>query len=438
MRLLKFKVLIISAALLVLLNGCSTPLNIHSMENKTLNKSIENDVLQTSSNDIHQYLKTNYKVINPENNTDFCDLSIIDDNLNDKEIFFTGEDHGIKANIYLRMKFLKYFKEKTDFKYYLCELPYSDAYFLNKYLESGDKKILEEIYKPLKGTFEWNKDNYNHWKELYEFNKTLPEDRKIKIVAVDIEHQPLNSFKYMYSVLPKKEIPQEISELLTELKAITNGEKSLDFNGLKEFCEKLKKNIEENKKIYNQYLEDDYFGFKLVNDNILYMCEAYGSQGNDFNVVRDKRMYENFKQIYDRLPEGKYYGQWGLNHIFQKEQMGVKWIAAAMNDEKLNLNGKILSIAFSYDNCKFMSKNKDRSYSVSTDDDCGSLDIFSEFTKENHTIFKLNGKNSPFSKELIWPFYCDKPKAGVTTDFFQYIIVIKNSEASEPLNDQYD
>lgn len=39
---------------------------------------------------------------------DFIDLSIIDDDLEERQIFLVGENHGILANEQLRMKFLKY------------------------------------------------------------------------------------------------------------------------------------------------------------------------------------------------------------------------------------------------------------------------------------------------------------------------------------------
>src|SRR5699024_3244553 len=117
------------------------------------------------------YLKENHNKIDLNKINIFSDLFIIDNDLKDKEIFLIGENHGVKANEKLRMKFIKYFKEETDFKYYLWELPFSTAYFLNKYLETGNEQILKEIYIPLKDTFAWNKDSLNHWKELFKFNK---------------------------------------------------------------------------------------------------------------------------------------------------------------------------------------------------------------------------------------------------------------------------
>lgn len=29
------------------------------------------------------------------------------------------------------------------------------------------------------------------------------------------------------------------------------------------------------------------------------------------------------------------------------------------------------------------------------------------------------------------------PQAGVTTDYYQYVVIIKDSQATEPLNDEY-
>ncbi len=152
---------------------------------------------------LKKYLMNNYnKIIMGEE--DIQSLSIIDEDLRDKEIFLTGENHGVKANVELRMKFLKYFKEKIDFKYYLCELPYSTAYFINMYLKTGNEDILKEVYTALKGTDAWNKDDYFHWKEVYKYNETLSKDRKITIVGIDIEHQPINALKFMEYCLPEK------------------------------------------------------------------------------------------------------------------------------------------------------------------------------------------------------------------------------------------
>jgi hypothetical protein len=63
--------------------------------------------------------------------------------------------------------------------------------------------------------------------------------------------------------------------------------------------------------------------------------------------------------------------------------------------------------------------------------------IFKNILLEDCTIIKLNSINSPFSKQLIWPLYGEgifmKPEEGVTIDYFQYVIIIKNSKAVDKL-----
>ncbi|NLK44123.1 MAG: erythromycin esterase family protein, partial [Tissierellia bacterium] len=242
---------------------------------------------------VEEYLLDNYSIVNLENENEFGDLSILDSDLEGKEIFFTGEYHGIKDNVKLRMKFLKYFKEKTDFKYYLCELSYSDAYIINKYLDTGDLKVLEELYKSLKGTYEWNKDNYNHWKDLYEYNKTLPQNKKIQVVGVDIEHQIDIGYRYLVGVLPEKEVPDEIKEKIEGILDLFNDVNNF-YNGLAvEHSRQLLKDMEEKENIYREYLGDNFNGFKLVNLNILNTDVAYNKNGNQYewNNTRDKMIY---------------------------------------------------------------------------------------------------------------------------------------------------
>jgi len=127
--------------LALLLTGCKKDESSIKLSDKDSNQSLDKDPI------IQSYLKENYSTIDLEDEDEFKDLAIMDSDIQGKEIFFTGESHGTKANEQLDMKFLKYFKDKTDFKYYLCETSYSDAYFINKYLETGDIKILEDIYR---------------------------------------------------------------------------------------------------------------------------------------------------------------------------------------------------------------------------------------------------------------------------------------------------
>ena len=328
------------------------------------------------NNRLKKYLKENHSVISLEKEH-MDDLSLMDNDLIDHDIFLVGENHGVKSNVKLKMRFLKYFKEKTNFKYYIYELPFSMTYFLNKYLETGNVNILNDIYEPIKGTYAWNKDEYHYWRDLYKYNKLLPKDDRITLIGIDIEHQPANAFNFM------------------------------------EYC-----------------LDNGYYSkFKHVNYNLLNMMEVYNS--NNFNDTRDKKMYENFLSISSNLPKGKYFGQIGLSHVFQRDFPYVNWFASFLNREGSTFRGKILSLAFAYKNCKYLNPTETRNY-IS---DINTLDLsiteFKNFIKSMNTIFKLNQEDSHFNEKLICPLKHKYPEDGVTTDYFQYLLVIRDSEAME-------
>ncbi len=371
---------------------------------------------------LKDYLEKNHSIIYLKDES-MKDLSIMDDDLKDSEIFLTGENHGVKANIELRIKFLKYFKEKTNFKYYLCELPYSMTYFLNTYLETKDESIIENVYEPLKGTDAWNKDEYDYWETLYNFNKKLPKNDKIILVGMDIEHQSKNAFNFMKYCLDKNHVSGKINNHVEELRS----RDSITDEELEYFCKKIKEEL--NKNLYKNSLKKYYYKFKHVNNNLLNALEVYS--GNNFNGVRDKKMHENFLEIYDCLPKGKYFGQLGLSHIFQKSFPNIAWFASSLDKEGSQFKGKILSVAYAYQNCRYLYPTTRRNYVSSIDTLEPSIAEFKHFIDSDYTLFKLNGCGSPFNRELIWPLEHKSPVDGVTTDYFQYLVVARDSEAME-------
>lgn len=430
---IKVKYLICFLLLFIVLTGCN--------KKDALTQTPDNYVEQKigyEDKGIHKYLQKNHSAIDLKEENEFLDLAIMNSDIEGKEIFFTAEVHGVKANEELHMKFLKYFKEKIDFKYYLCENSYSNAYFINKYLDTGDIKILEETYKPLEGTFAWNKDGYNFWKELYKYNNSLPESKKIRLIGVDIEHQPFNSYRFLVDVLPEKEAPKEIRGKIDEIKKIFNN---LNKSPYEKISRELQKDIEEKENIYKEYLGENFTGFKLVNSNVLNAIEAYKHNGNqvDWNNIRDKMIYENFQVIQRELPKGKYYGQWGLNHTFQAKEKEIMWFASYLNAKDSIFKDKILTIIYNYDDCEQMSRLRNGTYGTD------KLDIiYPEIKNTNDliggslNIYKLTGEDSPFSDIPMYYSYTGERLEEGMLDFFQYIVCIKNSKATEPLNDLYD
>ena len=58
------------------------------------------------------------------------------------------------------------------------------------------------------------------------------------------------------------------------------------------------------------------------------------------------------------------------------------------------------------------------------------INILDKYSKTNITLFKLNRANSPFNNKT---YFVKGPNGGCTTDYFEYIILIKNSKGTVPL-----
>ncbi len=378
-----------------------------------------------------RYLNENYAALKVGEGA-VSGLEMIDDSLAGKELFVTAEVHGLAVNQQLEFEFLKYFQENAGIKYYLQELPYSTSMLLNNYLASGDEEILKKVYSPLKGTYEWTQEKYDHWQKVYEYNRTLPPEQKIIVLGFDIEHQLENAFWYLNTILPEKEAPETIDYFINEIRTIYRDSK-YEQKMTRDFTGRLLGNINKYEKIYRDYLGTDFFGFDLVSQNIIYRDVAYKKRENEWNSTRDEMMYENFLKIYDQYPAGKFYGQWGLNHAFQQKQGGVNWFAARLDNEKDSpLKGKILSIVYLYQDCEHILNGNYRNDFLTTY--VSKNRAMDQLGKGDITLFKLNGANSPYTQGLIWPLVVEKPEAGSTTDYFQYVILLKNSGPSTPLN----
>ncbi|QYE99785.1 hypothetical protein [Paraclostridium sordellii] len=102
--------------------------------------------ISTKPLDVEAYLKKNNSAINLQDINEFEGLDLIKDDLKNKKIIFTGEYHAFQKDDLFRMKLIKYLQEEIGLNYYLAEMGYSNAYFFNKYLESGDEEILRKVF----------------------------------------------------------------------------------------------------------------------------------------------------------------------------------------------------------------------------------------------------------------------------------------------------
>lgn len=382
-----------------------------------------------SYNKVNSFLEKNHASIYVNNGNISNNFKILDSDINKNDIILTGEEHAIKGNYELKLSLLKYLNQKYNIRYLLDEIGYSSSCFINQYLESGDETKLKLVFNNLDGTAYYNKDNYNFWIKLRKYNISVPESKRIKVIGIDVEHQMNTACEYLNYLLSASTPPQKIQSSIDRYK---NASKIYNLAEFTKAINNLQNDIKVNSNTYSEYLGNNYFDFNMIVDNIVNSINACASNRANFDEIRESSIYSNFKRIYLHLPVEKYFGQFGMEHVYQRTcssyMKNKTRFAMYLNCNDSPVRGKVLSIAYGYENCFFMNcqNNYFESKCDSIIKDIGTID---KYSKTYITIFKLDGDNSPFNRTAL---FVEVPNGGCTTDYFQYIILIKNAKGTRP------
>ena len=380
-----------------------------------------------------EYLKKNNSEISINNEDDFSGMKIMNDDLKNAKVILTGEMHAIDKNSKLELKIIKYLQKEIGLKYILDEAGYSNTYFINQYLETGDEEILKKSFSYVKGTVGHNQDSYDFYKDLYGFNKNLKDEDKLSVIGIDIEHNASSSYNYLLDVIEKYNISNDkLNLLLSTLKKILSGDNQID--NLQKQIQLVLSDINSNYKHYESILGKDLFGFKLVLENINTKIETDLDRTNNSDI-RENQIYKNFKSIDSVLDDAKYFGQFGAYHVIQDaykhKSFADSYIEsfASKLDKDNEFKDKVISIMYSYSDKK-RANNKE----FSPKDEL--FDSYINSDSSDCILFDLNKDNSPFEKEFIWPLKSDIEviEGSSTTDYIQYLLLIKNPNQSKYLN----
>lgn len=375
---------------------------------------------EPSKETINSFIEENHAILNLEDKGELIASSLLKKDLKDKEIFFTGEAHAVSINKNLELEWIQYFHQEAGVRYLLMETGYGSGQLFNRYLQTGDEEILKLVYRALKGTPSYNQESYNFWKKLYEYNKQLSEDQKLLVVGIDVEHQVSTAIYYLSSILPENDPAEEIKEVIDLVR------KSPNYATLVRVIE----DIDKNKNYYESYFGDYFFDFKMICENLVNSYKFISSNYN--REIREQSIYENFLKVYDYLPKGKFYGQWGSAHIFQK--IGIYKevpFAARLQDKDSPVKDKVISIYYSYKDSKYLGTdgnvydlNKHLYF---------NLGMAEEITSKDYVLLKLNGLFSPFNRLIHTVSFEEGEVSCKVSDNIQYVLFINNAEASSPL-----
>lgn len=275
-------------------------------------------------------------------NKPYQELERLGQTFRKSEVFFSGESHAIQMNFTMQEYFAKYFIEKRGVRYILLEASYSQGELLNRYLQTGDDALLREIVESYEGTFSYNQGVYQYYKNMYEYNKSLKPEQKFTFVGIDVEYQRNLSAKFMQTLLTPR---QPSFDIATNIQKLKDEKNYLDAD----FLNELKASVVQFKKSYETYFGTNFFQFQMLVNNL--------NESTEDMAKRENAIIKNFITMYEYLPKGRYYGQFGGSHLIKQTENNEVSLAGYLNKSYSPLEGKVYTLQLIYNNCKYRDKD---------------------------------------------------------------------------------
>jgi hypothetical protein len=409
--------LIIALAIVVMLSGCKSSTDV---EKKYPDINIAN--IKLSLEEKKFLSEHHYNIDETKSILENC--SDLDADIKDYDIFLAGEDHIFTANSKVELALLKYLVEKGDIKYFIPEVSYSQGYLLDKYLATGDTTAFKYLPdEPLQ---------IDRWMKINDYYKSLPENKRFKIIGLDIENNTGDGADCMYYIISKCKNIDTIPLLKEFVKNHGSGKYDEYYNGttrrgldseLYKFCISLRNEIKDKKDKLEEVLGNNLFDISIINEGIITSFEAYNQRdktGNEsvFWPTRENQIEKNFLMVYNHYAKGKYFGEWGGNHTSLDKypfEGSFNNFANYINTSDTDLKNKVLSFTYFYSYVPLHSN---------------IYNIFAAFTEdnENAALFKIAGTNSPFQRFKMGDLYDNIVDSRYPTEFYQYCIIVKKSD----------
>jgi hypothetical protein len=398
-----------------------------------------------------QYLRQNHEKITSGGTNAFA---FFDTAFYSNQLFLVSESHGYGKPQELDLQLFKQLNKKVGVRYYLAEVDCSQAHYINKYLNSGNEDFLKPIYQRwFDNRAQWGcKTGFEKWQGMYQYNKTLAAGKKIIVLGLD-NAQDLNmNEKLLTEILTGVKYKKGTDVMLDSLLsfATKDVEKDTTKSYIK-FIRRFAVAMDKNELAYKKIIKANFFDFRFIINNIA------SKKG------REEKIFENFNSYYAqyKLVNQKMYGFWGRFHAMQDSINGGLSFAAMLNNSLLPLKNKIISIPiYCIESASMlptaflppMAQQKGTIFSKAAmvNDDSfvysvSGIKTLRTFVGKNESVlFKIAGSASPYNKGLYLvesssqfdkSFNWEGNKKSVTSNYFQYLIVVSNSDWAVPYGD---
>jgi len=368
----------------------------------------------------------------------------------DFNIIGFGALHGSAKTYDAEFKLVSSLVNKNALDYYIIETNYSQAFYFQEYLKTGDEKLLKELTLSFQtmvsqeGTIE----TFNHWKSIRELSLKHP-DQPFKVIGCDVVNEYRFPIKHMLLLTKEDDIWTE-RQKLKEL----SFQDELDFSMWnKELNSIVKAFIQDyvtNKTKYKEFITDietfDHI-ITTINHNF------------EDNREREKIIFDNYMFLHKKLnlSDKKQFAKYGYFHIQKEREGNYPSFFTRLIENNIYERSNVVTIMGYLTNSKVLwdkKYDKNGNYkSYTTKAGYGISDYWKEYFKgiknlkktklSDLTMFKLNQENSPYSlgtylveiKLFLKDYNKTKLKGKNTLQFIDYALLISDSKEQVPIEE---
>jgi erythromycin esterase-like protein len=399
-----------------------------------------------------KYLTENNEVLSFDKPNEF---KFFDKNFYSNDIFLLGEMHGTKGSYRLEKILVAELKKKTNFKYYLIELNFTDIAKVNKYLETGDEKLLESFFERIRGTFGYNREYYAGFTHIFEINKTLKPKDRIKFIGVDVFSPAIENINFLDEM--RKEVKYQRGSLKILDEIFDYQDKKIANPEWRKLLVSLHEDVNKDGKKYEKIFGKKFWDFQYLVENFATFIARYEKQKakapeEETETMRDTQMAKNFAKHYEHLnlKNEKIFGFFGREHIYESAGKQNIWMTSQIKKSYPSLNVATFSIRYmesnfmiptSYLTAQFGTKQEKLYFYGGYQNDnspfvkaIGIEDLNTIEPNAEAVLFKLTGKNSPYNSlpDLVG----DIVEGKATTDYFDFAVLLRKSKEATPIKEK--
>ncbi len=373
----------------------------------------------------------------------------------DFKIIGFGAYHGSVKTEATSLNLLKSILRTTDISYYLPETDYSIAHYFDQYLKTGDTILLKDLVMHY-GTIvpqERSIAVYKKWKELKKINDQLPENKKFKVIGIDLLVTYKYTSKHLLELLDTNQIKSEALAELKQMIQLDTTDYSTRYNSYsKGVLKRFLKDVKTRSNTYNKAIKDTATWNHIVKNIKITFTE--------FSRLREPTIYQNYIDLSQRF-DFKNKAQFlriGFSHIEKSREgkKGYPYFFTRLIENNIYKKEDIITVIGYLTNSKVLwdelydEQGNYKGYTTEAGFGIGDyekeyfrgIDKLKETKISDQTLFRINAKNTPYSDnmpDLIDIIMTDSAsnseavKGMSTTDFLDYAILISDSPASKPI-----